>query len=75
MTYLKFDDNGKCVNFFFNRIQYNSYMDWKFTKSDSILNISDNRYLILKIYKDSLIMKNLKFNRKVQLLNWNVLEK
>jgi hypothetical protein len=75
MTYLKFDNNGKCGNFFFNGIQYGSNMDWNYKNNDSILSISDKTYLILKVYNDSIIMKDLKFNRQVQLLNWNVLKK
>lgn len=75
ITYLKFDNNGKCVNYFFNGNQYNAYMEWEFTKSDSILKISDNKFLITKIYNDSILMKDLKYNRKVKFLNWNILEK
>lgn len=75
ITYLKFNDNGKCMNYFFNGNQYNAYMDWEFTKSDSILKISDNKFLITKIYNDSILMKDLKYNRKVKFLNWNILEK
>lgn len=75
ISYLKFYDNGTCVNFFFNGNQYNAYMDWEFTKSDSILKISDNKFLITKIYNDSILMKDLKYNRKVKFLNWNILEK
>lgn len=75
ITYLKFDDNGKCVNLFFDGNQYNSSMDWKFTESDSILEISDKRFLVRKIYKDSIVMKDLKYNRPVKMLNWSVLSK
>ncbi|PBJ11909.1 hypothetical protein [Flavobacterium sp. ACN6] len=77
ITYLKFEDNGKCTNFFFdkNEGQYGAAMNWKFTTNDSILNISDNKYLILKVYKDSILMKDLKYSRNVKLLNWNVIEK
>ena len=77
LTYLKFDDNGKCVNFFFskNEGQYGPSMDWKFSERDSILEISDNKFLVLKIYHDSILMKDLKYNRKVKLLNWNILDK
>jgi hypothetical protein len=75
MTYVKFYDDGKCTNFFFNGLQYNSSGKWKFTDKDSILKIGENRFSILRIYNDSIIMKDLKFNRQVQLLNWNVLKK
>ena len=75
ISYLKFYDNETCVNFFFNGNQYNTYMDWEFSKSDSILKISDNKFLIAKIYNDSILMKDLKYNRKVKFLNWNILDK
>ncbi|NRT13759.1 hypothetical protein HNP99_000084 [Flavobacterium sp. 28A] len=77
LTYLKFNKNGECVNFFCDKNggQYGPSMDWEFTKSDSILEIGGNKFLVLNIYNDSIIMKDLKFNRQVQLLNWDVLEK
>lgn len=75
LTYLKFYENGKCVNLFFDDSQYNDYMEWNFTKSDSILQISDKRLLVLKIYKDSIIVKDLKYKRKAVMLNWNILPK
>lgn len=77
LVYLKFYPNGECVNLFFNKNsgQYGPSMDWKFVKSDSILSISDNHFLILKVYSDSIIMKDLKYNRNVKMLNRNVLEK
>lgn len=75
LTYLKFDDNGKCMNIFFSGNQYNGSMDWRFTENDSILEISDKRLLVLKIYNDSILMKDLKYNRQVKMLNWNVLPK
>ncbi|WP_264530890.1 hypothetical protein [Flavobacterium sp. N502540] len=75
LTYLKFDANGKCVNLFFSGNQYNSSMDWKFTKDDSILEISDKRFLVQKIYKDSILMKDLKYNRPVKMLNWSIVSK
>ena len=75
MAYVKFYEDGKCTNFFFNGAQYNSSGKWKFTNRDSILKIGENRFSILRVYNDSLIMKDLKFNREVQLLNWNVLKK
>ncbi|MCC9016479.1 hypothetical protein [Flavobacterium lipolyticum] len=75
LTYLKFDANGKCVNLFFSGNQYNSSMDWKFTKDDSILKISDKRFLVQKIYKDSILMKDLKYNRPVKMLNWSIVSK
>lgn len=75
MAYLKFDSNGKCVNLLFNGNQHGPYMDWNFKERDSILEISDNRFLIVKVYHDSILMKDLKYNRKVKMLNWNVLDK
>jgi hypothetical protein len=50
-------------------------MDWKFTKGDSILKISDKSFLVQKIYKDSILMKDLKNNRSVKMLNWSILSK
>lgn len=75
LAYLKFEKNGKCANYFFDNTQYNTYMDWSYTEKDSILEIANNKFLLLKIYEDSLIMKDLHYNRRVQLLNWNILEK
>ena len=77
ITYLKFDPNGECINLFFNKNegQYGSSMNWKFSNIDSILNIIDNRFLILNVYSDSIIMKDLKYNRSVKMLNWSALEK
>jgi hypothetical protein len=50
-------------------------MDWEFTKSDSILEIGGNRFLVKKkyIYIYSIILKDLKCNENVKLLNFNVL--
>lgn len=75
LAYLKFDKNGNCVNYFFNGTQYGSHMKWEYTQNDSILNISSNLFLVLKIYNDSIIMKDLKYNHKVKMLNWSVLKK
>lgn len=77
IMYLKFHETGKCANFFFDNDEqdYKPEMDWEFTKSDSILEIGGNKFLVTKIYNDSILMKDLKYNRKVKLLNWNILEK
>ncbi|MTH16057.1 hypothetical protein [Flavobacterium sp. LC2016-01] len=77
IMYLKFYKKGKCANFFVvnDEQDYKPEMDWKFTKSDSTLEIGGNRFLVRNIYTDSIILKDLKYNRKVKLLNWNVLKK
>lgn len=77
ITYLKFEENGKCVNFFFNKNegQYGASMDWKFSERDSVLEVSGHRFLITKVYNDSILMKDLKYDKKVKMLNWNVLKK
>jgi len=77
IMYLKFYEKGKCANFFFanNEKDYKAEMDWEFKRSDSILEIGGNKFLVAKVYNDSIIMKDLKYSRNVKLLNWNVIEK
>ncbi|MBE0393812.1 hypothetical protein [Flavobacterium sp. PL002] len=77
IMYLKFYNKGKCANFFFanDEQDYKPDMDWQFTKSDSILEIGGNKFLVLNIYNDSILVKDLKYNRKCKFLNWNILGK